>query len=94
MNKEELFKEITTEMLNIFIKKNTDYGSSVSDTYRDFGLVSFLVRIQDKLNRLKTLSKQDSLVKDEKVEDTLIDLANYSILALIELKLGEVDKND
>jgi hypothetical protein len=94
MNKEELFKEITTEMLNIFIKKNTDYGSSVSDTYRDFGLVSFLVRIQDKLNRLKTLSKQDSLVKDEKVEDTLIDLANYSILALIELKLEEVDKND
>lgn len=94
MNKEELFKEITTEMLNIFIKKNTDYGSSVSDTYRDFGLVSFLVRIQDKLNRLKTLSKQESLVKDEKVEDTLIDLANYSILALIELKLEEVDKND
>lgn len=94
MNKEELFKEITTEMLNIFIKKNTDYGSSVSDTYRDFGLVSFLVRMQDKLNRLKTLSKQDSLVKDEKVEDTLIDLANYSILALIELKLEEVDKND
>lgn len=94
MNKEELFKEITTEMLNIFIKKNTDYGSSVSDTYRDFGLVSFLVRMQDKLNRLKTLSKQESLVKDEKVEDTLIDLANYSILALIELKLEEVDKND
>ena len=60
MNKEELFKEITTEMLNIFIKKNTDYGSSVSDTYRDFGIVSFLVRMQDKLNRLKTLSKQDT----------------------------------
>lgn len=94
MNKEELFKEITTEMLNIFIKKNTDYGSSVSDTYRDFGLVSFLIRMQDKLNRLKTLSKQDSLVKDEKVEDTLIDLANYSILALIELKLDGGSNND
>ena len=64
----------------------------MSDTYRDFGLVSFLVRIQDKLNRLKTLSKQDSLVKDEKIEDTLIDLANYSILALIELKLEEENK--
>lgn len=92
MNREELFKEITTEMLNLYIKKNTDYGSSVSDTYKDFGLVSFLVRIQDKLNRLKTLSKQDSLVKDEKIEDTLIDLANYSILALIELKLEEENK--
>lgn len=94
MNREELFKEITEEMLKLYIRKNTDYGSSVSDTYRDFGLVSFLVRLQDKLNRLKTLSKQESLVKDEKIEDTLIDLANYSILALIELKLDGGNNND
>ena len=94
MNREELFKEITIEMLELYKRKNTDYGSSVSDTYRDFGLVSFLVRIQDKLNRLKTLSKQESLVKDEKIEDTLIDLANYSILALIELKLDGDNNND
>lgn len=90
MNRYDLFKEIVDEMYEIYVAKNTDYGSSVSDTFRDFGLVSFLVRISDKLNRLKTLSKQESLVKDEKVEDTLIDLANYSILALIELRmLGE-----
>ena len=90
MNRYDLFKEIVDEMYEIYVAKNTDYGSSVSDTFRDFGLVSFLVRISDKLNRLKTLSKQESLVKDEKIEDTLIDLANYSILALIELRmLGE-----
>lgn len=92
MNELKLFKEITDEMLEIYKAKNTDYGSSVSDTYRDFGLVSFLVRIQDKLNRLKTLSKQDALVVDEKIEDTLIDMANYSILALIEIK-KEVNNN-
>lgn len=90
MNRYDLFKEIVDEMYEIYVAKNTDYGSSVSDTFRDFGLVSFLVRMSDKLNRLKTLSKQESLVKDEKIEDTLIDLANYSILALIELRmLGE-----
>lgn len=90
MSRNDLFKEIVDEMYEIYVAKNTDYGSSVSDTFRDFGLVSFLVRISDKLNRLKTLSKQESLVKDEKIEDTLIDLANYSILALIELRmLGE-----
>lgn len=86
MTEEKMFKEITDEMLKIYIAKNTDYGSSVSDTYRDFGLVSFLVRMQDKMNRLKSLSKKEALVKDEKIEDTLLDLANYSILALIELK--------
>ena len=53
MNEVKLFKEITEDMLKLYEAKNTDYGSSVSDTYRDFGLVSFLVRIQDKLNRLK-----------------------------------------
>ena len=87
--REELFKEITEEMYKIYKMKNEDYGSSVSDTYKDFGIVSFWVRIQDKVNRLKTLTKKESLVKDEKIEDTLLDLANYSILALIELKMEE-----
>lgn len=84
--KEELFKDITNEMYELWKRKNTDYGSSVSDTYKDFGLVSFLVRMQDKMNRLKTLTKKEALVKDEKIEDTLIDLANYSVLALMELR--------
>ena len=92
MNEVKLFKEITEDMLKLYEAKNTDYGSSVSDTYRDFGLVSFLVRIQDKLNRLK-LSKRGALVVDEKIEDTLIDMANYSILALIELRKDEVKRN-
>lgn len=87
MLREEMFKSIVDEMYDIYIAKNSDYGSSVSDTYKDFGLVSFLVRMQDKMNRLKTLNNKESLVKDEKIEDTLLDLANYSILALIELRL-------
>lgn len=93
MNNIEMYKEIVGEMLSIYIAKNTDYGSSVSDTYRDFGLVSFLVRMADKLNRLKTLYKQEAKV-NEKIEDTLIDLANYSILALIELKKDEANRNE
>ncbi len=87
MDRMDLFKQITDEMYDLCKRKNADYGSSVTETYKDFGLVSFLVRMQDKMHRLKTLSKQDALVQDEKIEDTLIDLANYSILALIELKM-------
>lgn len=90
-DKEQLYEDIVYEMYEIFKKKNADYGSSVSDTYKDFGLVSFLVRMQDKMNRLKTLTKQQALVEDEKIEDTLIDLANYSVLALMELR-NEKDK--
>lgn len=82
----EIFKQITNEMLDLYIKKNTDYGSSVTDTYKDYGLVAFLVRMSDKMNRLKTLYRQPAQVSGEKIEDTLLDLANYAILAMIEIR--------
>lgn len=92
MEKEELFKDITTQLYDILIKKNHDYGSSVSQTYRDFGLTSYAIRISDKLNRLKTLIKEEKLlVTDESIQDTLMDLAGYSVLALVELKLEGKD---
>ena len=90
--REEIYKQITDDMFELWKRKNTDYGSSVTKTYEDFGLVAFLVRMQDKLNRLKTLTKQDALVHDEKIEDTLLDLANYAILALIELTMDDMEE--
>lgn len=86
MTNEAMFKEITNKMLEIYKTKNNDYGSSVSDTYKKFGIDSYLVRIYDKINRVYTLTRTQAKVNDEKIEDTLLDLANYSILALIELK--------
>lgn len=90
-DKIELHKKLLDNMHDLYVRKNSDYGDSVHDTYKKYGLVSFLVRIEDKLNRVKTLNeksckKDDAKVLDEKIEDTLMDLANYSILALIELK--------
>ena len=90
-DKIELHKKLLDSMHDLYVRKNSDYGDSVHETYKKYGLVSFLVRIEDKLNRVKTLNekscKQDDVkVLDEKIEDTLMDLANYSILALIELK--------
>ena len=71
---------------DLYARKNADYGDSVHDTYMKYGLTSFLVRLEDKLNRARTLAKQDALVKDEKLEDTLLDMANYAILAVLELQ--------
>lgn len=86
MDTNKRFREITKEMADLCEKKNKDYGSSVHDTYLDFGIVAFLVRMQDKLNRLKTTTKQKAEILDESTKDTLIDLANYAILAVIELE--------
>ena len=59
----------------------------MSKTFDEYGLVSFLVRMDDKMNRIKTLNKiQDTAVREEKIEDTLLDLANYAILALTEIE--------
>ena len=83
----EQFREITNEMADLYERKNSDYGDSVHDTYVKYGPVSFLVRMEDKLNRARTLiQKGDQKVNDEKVRDTLIDLANYSILMVLEME--------
>lgn len=89
INQEEDIKtydKIAESMRDIYVRKNSDYGSSITDTYNKYGLVSFLVKMQDKINRVSTLIKKDSMVKDEKIEDSLMDLANYSMLAIIELR--------
>lgn len=92
-NNVQLHQELVNYLHNLYITKNTDYGNSVHDTYVKYGLVSYLVRIEDKLNRARTLSKQERMVNDEKLEDTLLDLANYAILAVIELKQEESNGN-
>ena len=70
--------DISREIVNMVVKKNEDYGDSnlVED-----GLLGISIRMKDKCNRLKNLSMSDAEV-DETVEDTLLDLAGYSINAL------------
>lgn len=79
------FKDVLDKMYEIYEKKNADYGDSFSKTYAEFGLTSAAVRINDKNERFKKLIKQEAQVKDESIEDTLLDLANYSVLTLMEL---------
>lgn len=87
--KAKLFKEITQEMSQVYIDKNKDYGDSFSILYDKFGLESVVIRLYDKLLRLETLSKEEARVKTESIEDTLLDLANYAVMTLVELKSKE-----
>lgn len=96
VDKVQLHNNVLECIHSLYVKKNHDYGDSVHDTYKKYGLVSFLVRMEDKLNRVRTLSLKkenekidDAKVTDEKIEDTLLDLANYSILAFMELYLDK-----
>jgi hypothetical protein len=80
-----MYEEIVKELYDIYKRKNHDYGDSFSIVYQKFGLQSAVIRLWDKLLRLETLLNTEAQV-DESVEDTLKDLANYAIMALIELQ--------
>ena len=81
------FTDILSKMYVTFVEKNHDYGNSFSDLFDEFGLTSSAIRLTDKLNRFKTLIDKEGLVKDESIEDTLLDLANYAIMTIVEMKL-------
>lgn len=76
---------ILDQIHDSYIRKNTDYGNSFSQLYAEFGLLSTVIRLSDKLGRLKTLTQQEALVKDESIRDTLMDLANYAVMTVMEL---------
>lgn len=83
------FKEITDLMVETYERKNHDYGNSFDKSVDEFGLVSPAIRLTDKLNRFKTLIHTGSTVKDESICDTLLDLANYSILTYLYINNNE-----
>ena len=85
----EEYKKIVTETMELCVKKNKDYGSSVQDTFEKFGDISYLVRITDKYNRICSLLNREGEVKDESIDDTIRDMANYSFLWLASRNLKE-----
>lgn len=76
----EQMKKIQEEGLELFKKKNADYG----DAFAKYGPIGILVRIGDKISRLQTItSRQITLINTESLRDTLIDLHNYSGMAIM-----------
>lgn len=83
------FDIILDKMRELYNKKNSDYGSSFDKTYEQFGLISSLVRMNDKINRLNNLVKSNNVKVNESISDTLLDLANYCVMTLIKLEKYE-----
>lgn len=78
---------ICSELNNLYARKNADYGDSFHQTFLEEGWAMPRIRLSDKLSRFKTLSRADAeqQVKSESLRDTLIDLANYAIMSVMEL---------
>ena len=86
-SKYERHAQICNQLNALYRKKNNDYGDSFGVSFQEYGMLMPCIRLEDKLRRLKSLLKNKPLVTDERVEDTLMDLANYAIMTLIELDI-------
>jgi hypothetical protein len=83
MNRITQLKRIQEKALQIFEKKNADYG----DAFADYGVIGVLVRLGDKIKRCASINKSHIIMThDEKLRDTLIDLHNYAAMVLILLE--------
>lgn len=94
MNKIEKHEEICERLRKIYIAKNKDYGDSFGKGFKEYGAIMPAIRIEDKLSRYKQLIKQEAEVKDESIIDTLMDMANYCIMTVIEFENKETDKKE
>lgn len=88
MNKVEIHKSICDKLNDTYKVKNADYGDSFARVRREEGQTAILVRLKDKLYRLETLLHGAEIrVNDESIDDTLVDLANYCLMELVERKV-------
>lgn len=81
--------QVQQSALELFKKKNADYG----DAFAKFGTIGVLMRIEDKIQRSLSITKNGiTLVDDERIRDTLIDLHNYAAMAI--MLLDEHEKGE
>mgnify|MGYP002743589573 CR=1 FL=1 len=91
----ENMQNVHDELLQTFVDKNADYGNSFESSLEEYGLIAALIRMEDKMGRLRTLIKSSMInyildddsdiakVKDESISDTLRDLSNYALMASV-----------
>lgn len=91
-NKVERHEELCAYLNTLYAKKNHDYGDSFHEMFLEEGWASARIRLTDKLKRFKQLTKNpdSQQVKDESIRDTLIDLANYALMSVMELDEAKI----
>ena len=84
-------KELCDMMHDLYCRKNADYGDAFHRVFKEEGVASCRIRLSDKLYRFRKLTQdaETQKVKEESITDTLIDLANYALLSILELEFAD-----
>ena len=91
------FRNITEKMRETFLKKNHDYGNSFHETWDEFGdkgIITALAQISHKYHRLMNIGLGTKPLVDESIDDTLLDMANYCILTIMELEKARSNEKE
>lgn len=94
-SKLSIHHEICEEIKKVYSAKNQDYGDSFGKGYAKRGMLSVIIRLEDKMSRLEQLTVRTTSapsVTNESIEDTLMDLANYAIMTIVELRNNKQDE--
>ena len=95
MDKAERHLMLCGELNALYVKKNHDYGDSFHKTYEEEGMAMPRIRLGDKLNRFKILSRGEKQeVNDESLRDTLMDLANYAVMTIVEMETEKEEEEN
>jgi len=79
----ETVNKTVGDIVSTVLRKNNDYGNA----WQRYGIFTPLIRINDKILRVETLSDgRLSLVPEEGIKDTLKDIVGYALLALLWLE--------
>lgn len=93
-NKLNTLKEIHKQEEALYAERNEKYGDSFAKTFQEYGEAVALIRLEDKLNRAKTLVSMGLKGSDgESLIDTLMDLSNYANMTIIELTSSNKEAN-
>lgn len=86
MTNVEKHESILKELNALYARKNHDYGDSFHQSWVKFGMPMLDIRLSDKMNRLDSfITGKEMKVTDETIRDTLIDIANYAVMGVMEL---------
>lgn len=83
------FRDICNQMVELNIRKSGDYGQSYHDLIREFGDVAAVIPLQNKLDRIKNLVRKGGEANNESLSDSVLDLACYAVMYLMELNERE-----
>lgn len=77
-------------LVSVYEAKNSDYGNSFEECCNKFGLVSAVVRMNDKINRINSLYDKKDMKVNESLVDTLLDLANYAVMTAVWMNNNDI----